>query len=185
MTDQTVAVAAVEPATADEATVPTPARPRRVRVVAGRVRRGFAAIPAVLTDGAVLAFALWTLLYHAALLLDLAPSLTLRTWLMTGPALALLAVATRLALRWRRRRRAARPTGTTVATGDTPTLPSRRRTGAPTPTSTASTRPPRRSRVATERPTPPQPGRGTRPRVTRLRGPTARTSHGCRWRSAC
>ncbi|WBB46681.1 DUF6077 domain-containing protein [Verrucosispora sp. WMMA2044] len=120
MTDQTVAVAAVEPATADEATVPTPARPRRVRVVAGRVRRGFAAIPAVLTDGAVLAFALWTLLYHAALLLDLAPSLTLRTWLMTGPALALLAVATRLALRWRRRRRAARPTGTTVATGDTP-----------------------------------------------------------------
>ncbi len=139
MTDQTVAVAAVEPATADEATVPTPARPRRVRVVAGRVRRGFAAIPAVLTDGAVLAFALWTLLYHAALLLDLAPSLTLRTWLMTGPAWPCWP--------WR------------------PTLPSRR--------------------VATERPTPPQPGRGTRPRVTRLRGPTARTSHGCRWRSAC
>ncbi|GIJ22504.1 DUF6077 domain-containing protein [Micromonospora lutea] len=109
MTDQTVAVAAPEPAPADEPTVPAPARPSRARAVAGRVRTGFAAIPAVLTDGAVLAFALWTLLYHLALPLDLAPSLTLRIWLVTGPALALLAVAARLALRWRRHRRAARP----------------------------------------------------------------------------
>ncbi|MBQ1024128.1 hypothetical protein KBX00_07055 [Micromonospora sp. C95] len=111
MTDQTVAVAAAEPVPADEATVPAPARPSRARLVAGRVRAGFAAIPAVLTDGAVLAFALWTLLYHAALPLGLAPSLTLRIWLVAGPALALLAVLVRFALRWRRRHRAARSPG--------------------------------------------------------------------------
>ncbi|GIJ09596.1 DUF6077 domain-containing protein [Micromonospora andamanensis] len=119
MTDQTVAVAVAEPATADEVTVPTPARPSRARVVAGRIRAGFAAIPAVLTDGAVLAFALWTVLYHAALPLDLAPSLTLRIWLVSGPALALLALAVRLAVRWFRRR-AARPGATTASSTDPP-----------------------------------------------------------------
>ncbi|MDG4798734.1 DUF6077 domain-containing protein [Micromonospora sp. WMMD1082] len=103
MTDETVDVAAPPPAAAGEATDPAPGVARRVRAVPLRVGAGIAAIPAVLTDGAVLAFALWTLLYHAALPLGLAPSLTLRIWLVAGPALALLTVLIRLTLRWRRR----------------------------------------------------------------------------------
>ncbi|WP_230415771.1 DUF6077 domain-containing protein [Micromonospora tarapacensis] len=105
MTDETVAVAAPTPATADETVGPAaaPAGPRRTRAVWGSVRAGLAAVPAVLTDGAVLAFALWTLLYHAALPLGLAPSLTLRVWLVASPALALLALLVRLALARRRR----------------------------------------------------------------------------------
>ncbi|PZG16819.1 hypothetical protein C1I95_16760 [Micromonospora craterilacus] len=103
MTDQTVA-AAPTPAVGDGPTGPTPSSSARVRAVLGRIRAGFAAIPAVLTDGAVLAFALWTLLYHAALPLGLAPSLTFRIWLVSGAVLALLALLIRLALpRWRGR----------------------------------------------------------------------------------
>ncbi|WP_433532373.1 DUF6077 domain-containing protein [Micromonospora sp. CA-263727] len=108
MTDQTVA-AAPTPAAADGPTGPDSTRFTRTRAVSGRIRAGIAAIPAVLTDGAVLAFALWTLLYHAALPLGLAPSLTLRIWLVAGPALALLALVIRVAVRWWRGRAAGNP----------------------------------------------------------------------------
>ncbi|MFV2100811.1 DUF6077 domain-containing protein, partial [Micromonospora sp. LOL_024] len=96
-----VAIAVPVPASADEP--------------AGRFvgRRRIRAVPVLLTDGAVLAFASWTLLYHAALPLGLAPSLTLRIWLVVGPALALLAL---LAPR-RRRRRVAVATATGEAGG--------------------------------------------------------------------
>ncbi|MFG2063076.1 DUF6077 domain-containing protein [Micromonospora sp. NPDC048871] len=99
-------VAASRPAAADESAAPAEVRRSPIRAVLGGVRDGIAAIPALLTDCAVLAFALWTLLYHAALPLGLAPSLTLRIWLIAGSALAVLAVLLRLALRWRRRRTA-------------------------------------------------------------------------------
>ncbi|MER5455126.1 DUF6077 domain-containing protein [Micromonospora sp. NPDC002389] len=98
MTDQTVA-----------ATVPTavdgPTAPGRLRSVGRRVGAVTAVLPAVLTDGAVLAFALWTLLYHAALPLGLAPSSTFRIWLVTCVVSVLLAPP----LRWWWRRRAGRP----------------------------------------------------------------------------
>ncbi|WP_206025199.1 DUF6077 domain-containing protein [Micromonospora zingiberis] len=109
MTDHTVAVAEPRPAAADGSAETTPAPRSRVRVVLGGIRAGIAAIPALLTDCAVLAFALWTLLYHAGLPLGLAPSLTLRIWLVAGSALAVLAVLARLGLRWWRRRAARGP----------------------------------------------------------------------------
>ncbi|WP_199714457.1 DUF6077 domain-containing protein [Micromonospora radicis] len=137
MTDQSVAAPAPVAAPADSApapvAAPTGSAPlrttepttrgtavRRIRTVLGALRAGFAAIPAVLTDCAVLAFALWTLLYHAALPLGLAPSLTLRIWLVAGTVLAVLAVLVRLGLRWRRlaRRRAAAPGPATDAPAD-------------------------------------------------------------------
>lgn len=120
-------VAASRPAAADESAAPAEVRRSPIRAVLGGVRDGIAAIPALLTDCAVLAFALWTLLYHAALPLGLAPSLTLRIWLIAGSALAVLAVLLRLALRWRRRRTA-------------------QNSAAPRPPPTRRTRQPRRNR---------------------------------------
>ncbi|WP_147437451.1 DUF6077 domain-containing protein [Micromonospora musae] len=61
------------------------------------------ALPALLTDGAVYAFALWTVLYHAAFLFDLRPSVTFLVWLV-GCVLVGGYVALR---RWRRRTGAA------------------------------------------------------------------------------
>ncbi|WP_233196680.1 DUF6077 domain-containing protein [Verrucosispora sp. ts21] len=104
MTDHSVAVAATRPAATDEPAEPAPVHRNRIRAVLDGVRAGIAAIPALLTDCAVLAFALFTLLYHAALPLGLAPSLTLRIWLVVGSVLAVLAVLLRLGLRLRRRR---------------------------------------------------------------------------------
>ncbi|WCN83476.1 DUF6077 domain-containing protein [Micromonospora sp. LH3U1] len=73
-------------------------RPADRRAVGSRVRALVAVAPAVLTDGAVLAFALFTVLYHLAFLGDLRPSVTFRIWLVACAVLAVVAV-----LRARRR----------------------------------------------------------------------------------
>lgn len=63
--------------------------------LAGAVSRA----PAAITDGFVVAFAIWTVLYHAAFLFNLAPSVTFRIWLVA----CLLAVAGVLVRAVRRR----------------------------------------------------------------------------------
>ncbi|MFF5214456.1 DUF6077 domain-containing protein [Micromonospora sp. NPDC000442] len=103
LTDQ----AAASSAAIDGPTAPAPAR---WRSAAGRVGAVIAWLPVALTDGGVLVFALWTLLYHAALPLGIAPSWTFRVWLVASLALALFVALTR----WRRRR------GTPDTTGGTP-----------------------------------------------------------------
>jgi hypothetical protein len=90
------------------------------RSPAARVRALVAAAPTLLTDGAVVAFALFTVLYHAAFLADLRPSVTFRIWLVACVVLAVVAM-----LRARRRSAALReesapsepvePTGTRPA----------------------------------------------------------------------
>ncbi|MCG5441726.1 DUF6077 domain-containing protein [Micromonospora sp. NIE79] len=90
---------AVAPAEPD----PTPrtgpsSRPAGARAGLSRVRALVAVAPAVLTDGAVIAFALFTVLYHLAFLGDLRPSVTFRIWLLACVVLAVVAV-----LRARRR----------------------------------------------------------------------------------
>ncbi|MET7705807.1 DUF6077 domain-containing protein [Micromonospora sp. NPDC005413] len=90
---------AVAPADSD----PTPrpeqtTRPANRRPLVSRVRALVAVAPAVLTDGAVIAFALFTVLYHAAFLVDLRPSVTFRIWLLACVVLAIVAL-----LRARRR----------------------------------------------------------------------------------
>ncbi|PZF98309.1 DUF6077 domain-containing protein [Micromonospora deserti] len=93
-----VAVAPPRPAAADATTDrPRPTRPARLRSL-------IAVAPAVLTDAGVLAFALWTVLYHAAFLFGLAPSMTFTIWLVGGVLLGGLALVLRL-----RRRGAAPP----------------------------------------------------------------------------
>ncbi|MEK8106853.1 hypothetical protein NKG94_20100 [Micromonospora sp. M12] len=79
-----------------------PARRPSVRRVPGPCAGGRR--PAVLTDGAVLAFALFTVLYHLAFLGDLRPSVTFRIWLLACVALAVVAL-----LRARRRHAEAPP----------------------------------------------------------------------------
>ncbi|WP_433357526.1 DUF6077 domain-containing protein [Micromonospora saelicesensis] len=51
------------------------------RAPAARVRALVAAAPVLITDGAVVAFALWTVLYHLAFLFGLAPSGTFLIWI--------------------------------------------------------------------------------------------------------
>ncbi|MGK5739534.1 DUF6077 domain-containing protein [Micromonospora sp. URMC 103] len=70
-----VAVAPPRPAPAAGARTERP-RPD----VPGRLRSLIAAAPALLTDAGVLAFALWTVLYHLAFLFGLAPSTTFLVW---------------------------------------------------------------------------------------------------------
>lgn len=82
----TVDHVAVAPATSG-----TSLRPSLGRT--SRLAAALAAAPAVLTDSAVLAFALWTVLYHVALPLRLPPSVTFLTWLVAGVALVGVAVA--------------------------------------------------------------------------------------------
>ncbi|WUR61886.1 DUF6077 domain-containing protein [Micromonospora chokoriensis] len=94
---------AVAPADSD----PTPGaeqatRPADRRALAFRVRALVADAPALLTDGAVMAFALFTVLYHLAFLGDLRPSVTFRIWLVACALLAVVAL-----VRARRRRSAA------------------------------------------------------------------------------
>ncbi|WP_434743521.1 DUF6077 domain-containing protein [Micromonospora sp. SH-82] len=62
-----------------EALPPMPVR-RRFGLV-GRVRRFVGAIPRRLTDAAVVAFALYTVIYHLGFVFDLPPSRSLRIWL--------------------------------------------------------------------------------------------------------
>ncbi|MEV1154568.1 DUF6077 domain-containing protein [Micromonospora chokoriensis] len=109
----TVDSIAVAPADSD----PTPGaeqapRPADRHALASRVRALVADAPALLTDGAVMAFALFTVLYHAAFLGDLRPSVTFRIWLV---ACVLLAV---VALVRRRRRSAAATAPATTAAGE-------------------------------------------------------------------
>ena len=90
---------AVAPAEPDPTPRPGQAsRPADARAGLSRVRALVAVAPAVLTDGAVIAFALFTVLYHLAFLGDLRPSVTFRIWLLACAVLAVVAV-----LRARRR----------------------------------------------------------------------------------
>ncbi|MET7963361.1 DUF6077 domain-containing protein [Micromonospora zamorensis] len=97
---------AVAPADSD----PTPGSEQAPRPdVVSRVRALVAAAPAMLTDGAVIAFALFTVLYHLAFLGDLRPSVTFRIWLLACVLLAVVALL-------RARRRSAAGTATSTAT---------------------------------------------------------------------
>jgi hypothetical protein len=100
--DIAVAPTGSDPAPQSDPAEQVPPTPRPApdprRSTAARIRALVAAAPARLTDGAVVAFALWTVLYHAAFLVDLRPSVTLRVWLV---ACVLLGAA--LLLRARRR----------------------------------------------------------------------------------
>ncbi|WP_433538056.1 DUF6077 domain-containing protein [Micromonospora sp. CA-249363] len=91
------------------------------RSPAARVRALVAAAPTLLTDGAVVAFALFTVLYHAAFLADLRPSVTFRIWLVACVVLAVVAM-----LRARRRSAALReesaPSEPVEPTGTRPAL---------------------------------------------------------------
>ncbi|MET8368617.1 DUF6077 domain-containing protein [Micromonospora sp. DT68] len=62
------------------------------RSPAARVRALVAAAPALLTDGAVVAFALFTVIYHAAFIFALRPSVTFRIWLLACVVLAVVAL---------------------------------------------------------------------------------------------
>ncbi|MCG5434698.1 hypothetical protein PSH25_006492, partial [Micromonospora sp. PSH25] len=105
---------AVAPAEPD----PTPRtgqapRPANDRAGLSRVRALVAVAPAVLTDGAVIAFALFTVLYHLAFLGDLRPSVTFRIWLLACVVLAVVAVL-------RARRRVGTPADSAPAVRDEP-----------------------------------------------------------------
>ncbi|SCG72768.1 DUF6077 domain-containing protein [Micromonospora coxensis] len=54
------------------------------RSIAARLRSLLAAIPVLVTDAGVVAFALWTLLYHLNLVLDLRPSVVFAAWVVTS-----------------------------------------------------------------------------------------------------
>ncbi|WP_157563099.1 DUF6077 domain-containing protein [Micromonospora chokoriensis] len=64
-----------------------------------RLNAGVAAAPVVLTDAAIAGFALWTLLYHLNLALDLRPSVVFAAWVVA----VVIAVAVGWRLRSRRR----------------------------------------------------------------------------------
>ncbi|MET7668630.1 DUF6077 domain-containing protein [Micromonospora luteifusca] len=96
--------AAVAPAPADQRNAPSAgarpggtSRPGRGRGLIGRVNAAVAAAPVVVTDAAVVSFAIWTLLYHLNLGLDLRPSVVFLIWVVLQPVAAYVA--------WRLRRR--------------------------------------------------------------------------------
>ncbi|MEU7753803.1 DUF6077 domain-containing protein [Micromonospora sp. NPDC049171] len=72
------------------------ARPARGRGLIGRFNAAVAAAPVVCTDAAVVSFAIWTLLYHLNLGLDLRPSVIFLIWVVLQPVAAYAA--------WRLRR---------------------------------------------------------------------------------
>ncbi|MER7891484.1 DUF6077 domain-containing protein [Micromonospora sp. NPDC094482] len=84
------------------------------------VSAGLAAAPALLTDAAVLAFALWTVLYHAAFIFSLAPSVTFKIWLVGCVLVAAVAL-----LRARRRAVSAAPAADSPAAASPAPLPRR------------------------------------------------------------
>ncbi|SBV26833.1 DUF6077 domain-containing protein [Micromonospora krabiensis] len=90
--------AAVAVAPSPDPATPDVAADRPGPVRSGRLGSLIAATPALITDAAVLAFALWTVLYHAAFAVRLAPSVTFKIWLAGCVVLAAVAV-----LRARRR----------------------------------------------------------------------------------
>ncbi|MFJ6197826.1 DUF6077 domain-containing protein [Micromonospora sp. NPDC092111] len=98
-----VAVASPPVAPAPAAERPQP--PHRLRAL-------IAAAPAVITDAGVLGFALWTVLYHAAFLFGLRPSVTFLVWVVGCVLLAGAAV-----VRAARRVRAAAPSIATAPSG--------------------------------------------------------------------
>ncbi|MEU8184110.1 DUF6077 domain-containing protein [Micromonospora sp. NPDC049047] len=79
---------AVAPADPDPARPAPASRPGGRPAAMSRVRALVAVAPAVLTDGAVLAFALFTVIYHLAFLGDLRPSVTFKIWLVACVVLA-------------------------------------------------------------------------------------------------
>ncbi|MGC4808103.1 DUF6077 domain-containing protein [Micromonospora sp. DT233] len=99
------------PEVAPGETAPVVSGWRRVAAAVG----GFVgALPRRITDSAVLAFALFTVLYHAAFLLELRPSTIFLTWLVCCAGLAVLApvLGVLRAVRRRRRARTAAPAPT-------------------------------------------------------------------------
>ncbi|SCF25076.1 hypothetical protein GA0070216_107238 [Micromonospora matsumotoense] len=98
MTEVEVTVGAPAPAHRGEQPPSDPGLLRRLDALAS-------AVPVLLTDAAVVGFALWTLLYHLNLALDLRPSVVFAVWVLTLPIAAYGG--------WRvgRRRRNARLTG--------------------------------------------------------------------------
>ncbi|KWV33665.1 DUF6077 domain-containing protein [Micromonospora rifamycinica] len=106
-------VAVAPPPPAPPSAAPAAGRPQPAR----RLRSTLAATPAVVTDAAVLGFALWTVLYHVSFLFDLRPSVTFLGWIVGCVLLAGLA-----GVRAVRRSRAATttPGAPTASAGDTP-----------------------------------------------------------------
>ncbi|MCG5452012.1 DUF6077 domain-containing protein [Micromonospora hortensis] len=87
--------AVVAPAPADRENAPTAdtavegaSRSGRGLNLIGRLNAGVAAAPVLFTDAAVVAFALWTLLYHLNLGLDLRPSVVFLGWVALLPIVA-------------------------------------------------------------------------------------------------
>lgn len=86
--------AVVAPAPADRETAPIAdaaakaSRSGRGRGVIGRLNAGVAAAPVLFTDAAVVGFALWTLLYHLNLGLNLRPSVVFLGWVVLLPLVA-------------------------------------------------------------------------------------------------
>ncbi|MEU8187600.1 hypothetical protein AB0C00_09900, partial [Micromonospora carbonacea] len=69
-----------------------------------RFGAAFGALPRRITDAAVLAFALFTVIYHAGFLAELRPSVMFVSWLWCCSALAVLAVVLGVVRAVRRRR---------------------------------------------------------------------------------
>ncbi|MFI6266698.1 DUF6077 domain-containing protein [Micromonospora sp. NPDC051006] len=110
--------AVVTPASAEPGTGPSAVQRQGLTRL---VSAGIAAAPALLTDAAVLAFALWTVLYHAAFIFSLAPSVTFKIWLVGCVLVAGVAL-----LRARRRAAsAAAPAADSPATASPAPLPRR------------------------------------------------------------
>ncbi|MEH0936249.1 DUF6077 domain-containing protein [Micromonospora psammae] len=96
----------------EQRTDPLPERPAGLT---HRLRSAVASLPRLLTDAAVVAFALYTVLYHAAFLFALRPSATFLIWLVCCVVLGAL----RLALAFRRARVAPGPERDAVQEGAT------------------------------------------------------------------
>ncbi|MGK5443227.1 DUF6077 domain-containing protein [Micromonospora sp. URMC 105] len=84
------------------------------RSIGARLRSLLTETPVLVTDAGVVAFALWTLLYHLNLVLDLRPSVVFAAWVVTSVIAAV--VAGRLGVRRRSRQPGSDP-GTDTDTG--------------------------------------------------------------------
>nr|WP_146218306.1 DUF6077 domain-containing protein [Micromonospora acroterricola] len=108
--------AVVAPAPADQRTAPSAGAPAsrsgRGRGLIGQLNAGVAAAPVLFTDAAVVGFALWTLLYHLNLGLNLRPSVVFIAWLVLLPVTAYAS--------WKLRRRDVVPRPADDETATTP-----------------------------------------------------------------
>lgn len=113
-----------QPATGEPQEQPTPGgQPAGVsgwRRFAAAFGRAVGALPRRITDAAVLAFALFTVLYHAAFLVEARPSAIFRVWLVCCAVLAVCAPVLAVLRAVRRRRRAAAVALPPPATGGEP-----------------------------------------------------------------